>query len=274
MMGAQRNRLPTWLACSMALLVSAMLAGCGTMTTVRSHPDFVAQKRVVRTIALLPADVESVKLNFTGDNERNHEAESQLQTELADATEQTLQNFGYQPSRTLLDAMLKGDKQLSFEFEQLKEAYSRASQELYQKGRIPESEAKSFKAGVGPAVNVLALAAEADALFFVRYRAYSKSGGMVAKDIIAASLLAAVTGVMAVPAKDSSAVEVALIDGATGDILWSNIARQPRAGTAVLGLAFLGLPQGSAGSTAQLPPSTPVAAVSQATASEPIQKGD
>jgi hypothetical protein len=271
---AHGNRLPTWLVFSVALLASAMLAGCGAMTTVRSHPDFADSKRIVRTVAVLPSDVESVKLNFTGENEHDLEAEESLRTELDGAVEQTLQNFGYQPRRTLLDTLGKQDKQLSFEFEQFKESYGRASQELYQKARIPESEAKNFKAGVGPAVIVLALAAEADALFFVRYRAYTKSGGMVAKDIIAASLLAAVTGVVAVPAKDSSAVEVALIDGVTGDILWSNIARQPRAGTAVLGVAFIGLPRGRASELAVEPtPGSPVAVVSQPVASQQAQAG-
>lgn len=240
-----RRQSRRWLVLLTTCVLAALLAGCST-TTVRSHPEFAAAKRNVRSVALVPADTQIVRLNFTGENERDATAEAAMRSQLADAAENALRTSGYAVTRTLLDRIDKGDKQLGFEYEQLNEAYARVSKDLYRSARVSQAESTSVKAGVGTSVNVLALAADADALLLARYRGYTKSGGMVAKDVIAATLLAVVTGVIAVPAKDGNAVEVALIDGVTGDVLWTNTASAPGAGTGTLGTALGALPQGSA----------------------------
>lgn len=53
------------------------------------------------------------------------------------------------------------------------------------------------------------------------------------KDIIAGALLGLLTGTAVVPAQEGAALEVALIDGTTGDVLWVNRGRN--AGPGALG---------------------------------------
>jgi hypothetical protein len=61
----------------------------------------------------------------------------------------------------------------------------------------------------------------------LHYYGFEKSAGMVAKDIAAGVLLALVTGTAPISASQGSQVEVALIDGDTGAVLWVNTRAAP-----------------------------------------------
>ncbi|MBI4754024.1 MAG: hypothetical protein HY778_01060 [Betaproteobacteria bacterium] len=253
------------------LIGLALLAGgCATHTTTRAHPDFAAGKRQVRTVALLPADAEQVKLVFTGENERDRDFEQSAGTELRATAHALLVGAGYEVRNTVSDKIEGGDKNAAFEYEQFKEAYNRASRELYKTASVSQAESRGFNVSLGASVNTLAALADADALLFARYRGFSKSGGMVAKDIVAGTLLALATGVMVVAPKAGGAVEVALVDGVTGNVLWSNVARAPGPdATTALRLAMKPLPAKAPDGTAEvaktaagdvpapLPPSAP-----------------
>lgn len=63
----------------------------------------------------------------------------------------------------------------------------------------------------------------ADALFIIEYGGFRKTGGKIAQETTANVLLALLTGSYAIPVPEGSAVEVALIDMVSGDVLWTNI---------------------------------------------------
>ena len=65
--------------------------------------------------------------------------------------------------------------------------------------------------------------AGADALIIANYQGFDKSSGLMAKEITSSVLLGALTGVYYAPAKSGGRIELSLIDGVSGDVLWSNV---------------------------------------------------
>lgn len=228
----------TWVVLFIVLISAA---GCA-MTPVRQHPDFASGKRKVQVVAILPPDVEYRHLVFTGENERDPQREQAISQDLANSAEALLQARGYSVKTDLLKKLEAGDKQFNFEYEQLKGAYAQASKELYAQPMVQIEESNKFKVGLGSIVNPFAAGCGADALLLARYAGFDKSGGLIAKEVIGSALLAALTGAYYVPAKNGGSIEVALIDGITGEVLWSNSAGGPIGHGASLNLALTKLP--------------------------------
>lgn len=211
---------------TVALLVLVTLSGCA-MTTVRQHPDFASGKRNIKTIAILPSEVEYRHLVFTGENERDPKLEKSITNTIETSIGNLLQKRGYTAKLEVLEKAQAGDKEFNFQVEQFKGAYNEIAKELYAQPMIQADQSATFKLGVGALANPLARLCGADALMMIRYQGFDKSGGMVAKEVIASALLGALTGVVAVPAKMGGQIEITLIDGISGDVLWSNIAGGP-----------------------------------------------
>jgi len=185
---------------TVALLVLVTLAGCA-MTTVRQHPDFASGKRIIKTIAILPSEVEYRHLVFTGENERDPKLEKSITNTIETSIGNLLQKRGYTAKLDVLEKARAGDKEFNFQLEQFKGAYNEISKELYAQLTVQAEQSATFKLGVGALANPLASLCAADALMLIRYQGFDKSGGMVAKEVIASALLGALTGVVAVPAK-------------------------------------------------------------------------
>lgn len=234
----KRNFVAAWLV--LGVLV-ASTAGCA-MTPVRQHPDFASGKRKIQVVALLPPDVEYRHLVFTGENERDLPREQAISQELASALESSLQAKGYAVKTDLLKQLESGNKQFNFDFEQIKNAYTQATKELYAYPMVQVDESNKFKVGLGPIVNPFAASCGADALLLVRYGGFDKSSGLVAKEIVGSALLAVLTRAYYVPVKNGGRIELALIDGVTGDVLWSNNSGGAVAPGASLNLAISKLP--------------------------------
>lgn len=233
---------------SRVLLLSSMvvlLSACASMktTTVRENPEFANANRPVKTVALLRPEVDVTRITFTGENDHDTLAEEDIRGKVCITMQGSLEQHGYQVKTELIDQLNGDNKQLNFDFEQLKAAYAQASKELYAKRNVPEQEANNFKVGIGPVANRFASASGADALLYIRYAGFTKTGGQIAKDIIAASLIGALTGVVAVPASQGGSVEVALIDGVSGDVLWTNTYAGPGGGAPIFQNILASLPQ-------------------------------
>lgn len=209
-----------------ALVLLATLSGCA-MTSVRQHPDFASGKRKINVVAILPTEVEYRHLVFTGENERDAEREKSIASEIESSLGTVLQNHGYTAKSDVLDKARSGDKEFNFQLEQLKGAYVQIAKELYAQPMVQEEESVKFKVGVGPLANPFAAISGADALMLVRYQGFDKSGGLMAKEITASIMLAALIGSYYVPAKSGGQIELSLIDGVSGDILWSNASGGP-----------------------------------------------
>ncbi len=210
-----------WLG-GIAILAIFLNVGCA-LTTVREHPDFASAKRHVNTVAIIPPEVEIVRLVFDGDNQRLPQREREVFEQLMTQIPQLLKERGYEVRESQLETLHKDEDDIRYELEQLKTAYKQASKELYEKPAVPPEEAYKFKVSVGPVINQFAERAGVDALVVVYCSGFEKSGGLQAKEIVASALLAALTGSYVVSQNQGASVEAALIDGTSGDILWSNV---------------------------------------------------
>ncbi|MFC1601981.1 SEL1-like repeat protein [Pseudomonadota bacterium] len=205
------------------LVIGIALTGCGTYTSVRKHPDFADNSRIINTVAMLPPEVEYVHLVFDGDNERMTTKEASIAKTLQEAIPSNFKSYGYEISKTNLSEDIAKDTNLSYELEQLRKAYTTASSELYERAMVDEKESAGFKVAIGPIVNQFADLADADGLIMVRYFGFTKSDGLMTKEVVGNVLLAGLTGTYYQPARNGSAIEVALIDSNNGDVLWSNV---------------------------------------------------
>lgn len=205
-----------------ALIVLVAFANGCAMTPVRQHPDFASAARKVETIAVLPADVSIVRIVFTGDNERLTEQEQTAATELREGLETTLKNKQYTLRPWPTEEQLNANPNARFELEQVRNAYNEAAKQLFDKPANNEEDSRKYRVTLGSIVNPVTTLVDAEALLYVRYAGYERSGGQQAKDIIAGALLGVLTGVVTVPKPYYSELEVSLIDGATGDVLWAN----------------------------------------------------
>jgi len=204
-------------------VIGVALTGCVTYTSIRKHPDFANNSRVINTVAMLPPVVEYVHLVFDGDNERMASKEASIASTLQEAIPSSFKSYGYKISKTNLNEKITNDPDLGYELEQIRKAYVTASSELYGKGMVDEKESAGFKVAIGPIVNQFADIADADGLIMVRYYGFTKSDGLMTKEVVGNVLLAGLTGTYYQPARNGSAIEVALIDGNNGDVLWSNV---------------------------------------------------
>lgn len=128
------------------------------------------------------------------------------------------------PSPEELAAQAAADEELRFAATQAQKAASQALDEMYETIQMSKKEALSYERTLGPEVSRFAEMVDADALLFVRYVYLTKSGGEIAKDVAVTVLLAAATlGNMIVISGTSAArLDVCLVDGATGDVLFAN----------------------------------------------------
>lgn len=234
-------------------LMVVMLAACANIktTTVRENPEFANAKRSVKTVALLRPEVEVTRIAFTGENDHDTSAEDDIRGKMCTTMQGALEQHGYQVKTELIDQLSGDNKQLNFDFEQLKTAYTQASKELYAKRNVPEQESANFNVGVGPVANTFAITSGADALLYMQYVGFTKTGGQITKDILAAALIGALTGTAPVPAAQGGSVEVALIDGASGDVLWTNTFAGPMAGAPIFQNILANLPQSSSTTIAE-----------------------
>lgn len=248
------------------LIVLSALTGCA-MTPVRQHPDFASGKQKIKVVAILPADVEFRHLVFTGENERDSAREQAIASDLNATVGRLLEAKGYVIKEDLLKKAEAGDKQFNFDFEQFKNAYGQVYKELYAQPMVQEEQANKFKVGVGALANPFAQSCKADALLLIRYAGFDKSQGLIAKEVVGSALLAVLTGVVAVPAHNGGHIDLALIDGVSGDVLWTNAAGGPTASNASLNMALTKLP---ASNSTPLAPATQTAeAKTEATSPAP-----
>ncbi|GIW42220.1 MAG: hypothetical protein KatS3mg076_2797 [Candidatus Binatia bacterium] len=214
-----------WLRAVVVVVSVASVSAC--TTTVRKHPGFEERRKELRSVAVMPPEVEIVRVVFRGDNEELREEAEAVSQRLAELLEAELRRRGFEvkPVR-LAEPELSQDADLRFELTQIRATFAEKSAEMFQVGRMSKSEALAYEASLGPSVNRFADRAGVDALCFVRMAGWKKSGGEIARDWTMTLLLGAATagGLVRVPHAKGAGIEVALVDGTTGDVLWANAA--------------------------------------------------
>src|SRR5438309_2244114 len=99
------------------LLVVVLASGCATMTPIRQHPDFASAARKVQTVAILPPDVEQLRIVFNGDNERLTEKERAIDEQLTQSFEMALKNKQYTVRPSLTAKQEETKKNVDFELQ-------------------------------------------------------------------------------------------------------------------------------------------------------------
>ena len=226
-MKLHRALVTTWLP------AIVLLHGC-SVTGQRQHPDFDENRRLIEQVAVLPPKVEIKMITFTGENEELFEREADIAAKLDESARRILEDRGYAVCGTHFDKLAETDPDLAFQTEQLRTAFTEASKDLYTGQMVSAEDYKRFDVTVGPIVNRFSEVANADALLLMTFSGIVKSEGEMRKEIAASILLAALTGSYAHPASEAAAVEVALLDGNTGDVLWTNVNSATNLSPAVL----------------------------------------
>lgn len=228
------------------LILLGSTIACTPPTALRQHPDFDESRKMIERVVVLPPDVNVERIMFTGENETLDSEEGSYPITLASKAQEILHNNGYATCKVDLLELSAGDPDLAFQVEQIKNAYEAASKELFEQ-TVAEDDYKRFRVTLGPIVNEVADLADADALLLISFEGVTKSDGQMNKEIAANVLLSALSGVYYHPIRSASFVEVALIDAATGDVLWVNTYAQEGLTTGILTGALDGVPDGIMG---------------------------
>jgi len=176
-------------ALPLLMAVSLLLGGCATYTDVRQHKELTEEAQHIGSVVILPPEVAIELLTFTGENEREIQKQEATTARLKAEAKNALEAQGL----TVIDYdFIKAGAEhpeLAFALTQCGDALKKAEKTLYNK-RVESKNKDSFSESVGASANTIAELTGADALLLIDYQGFEKSGGMVAKDIVAGALLA------------------------------------------------------------------------------------
>ena len=203
------------------LFILAFITACAT-TTVREHPTLESQLLDVDSVLIVTPAVTIEQINFSADNERLIELENTIKNDLISLATRELTARGFEIVDYDLEKAISEDENLAYAVNQAEEGFSEAKETLYEE-QLSEEEKRKFQVSVGTAVNIVSEKSGADAVLLMHYIGYKKSAGHVAKDVAVGVLSGLLLGVVPTSGNSSSYVEVAFIDGVTGDVLWTNV---------------------------------------------------
>jgi hypothetical protein len=200
------------------VILTVWLAGC--VSTMRKSPRLEERRKTISTVAEMPPDVEIIEDAFKGAGKRLRDDEDHARIRLRTVVTKAIEKRGYRVRDAKLDeAHFREEPDLRFKTTQIQEAFARTMREAYETRSMERSKAFHYERTLGPDVNVFADRAGVDALLFVRMNGFKKSAGQRGMDLLEAITL----GYM--QPGEACVVEVALVDGTTGDLLWSNMGQ-------------------------------------------------
>ena len=217
------NKYISKLTLSFIVLFMLVFLNACSYTNVREHPTLEEQLLDVDSVLVVTPAVTIEQINFAADNERLPELEASIQQELIALANSELSSRGFEIVEFDLDEAIADDEDLAYAVTQARDGFDEAKKTLYEDGPLTEDEKRKFKVSVGTAVNLVSQKSGADAVLLMHYVGYRKSAGNVAKDVAVGVLSGLLLGVVPTSNNSSSYVEIAFIDGVTGDVLWSNV---------------------------------------------------
>ncbi|ROR99006.1 hypothetical protein EDC56_3246 [Sinobacterium caligoides] len=210
------------------ITVSLLLTtgGCAVNhTTSRTHPTLEQELEKIDSVVIVPPAVDIHLLTLTGENEPLADKQQEIKKELIAIAKQELYSGGYEVVDYDFDQALIDNAELSFVVNQLRVGFDEAKKELRHGARLAPEEASSMRASVGEAVHIVADESGADAVLIMRYVGSQKSDGYIAKDLGQSVLIGVLTAGTVIPVNQTNSgfTEVALIDGHSGDVLWTDL---------------------------------------------------
>ena len=211
------------------IIIAIVISGCANppKTSIRQSSEFYNRNVDIKTIALMPPEVAVELQVFSGENESVPQEEIRISKLLKSKLTSYLKVRGFNTIDPNFEAMIENDEDLSFELTQLKEARNSAMETVYASALMPIEKSKNINQSLGAAVNQFASVANADALLFAKYSGYKLSAGSQTADIAKGVLFAVLIGsdqINTTPPR-AGVLQLVLVDGRTGKVLWSNVAR-------------------------------------------------
>lgn len=197
-----------------------MTQGCATFTTVR-HPEFSSRHPRIGSIAILPPMVEVYRITFQGDRQPLYDLLPSVQRQVMEEAQRVLSNRGYHTR------MLETSEEESPSDGKIPRAHFHTAYQLFEQ-RIQKHRKRFFPAfrefrySIGSEANVFAEHEESDALLLMQCMAYQKTAGQIAEEVVKSVLMAAATlgSVVTYQYPSTTFLEIGIVDGETGDVLW------------------------------------------------------
>ena len=204
-------------------LISLLLAACST--TKPSLPEAqLAKLHSLRKVAILPPQVEVYSVAVGGAKEQLTQQELQVTNELIDSVRQQLADQGRDAQATGVGTKKADDAEQLFRDTWLRETYDRIAQGLHP---APPTTAAAFAADLGAEAKAVTQELGADGLILIRCHAEQRTRGSVAGEMATKLLVGIATAGMFMPPGDPAGtivVDAALVDGGSGNVVWSNTA--------------------------------------------------
>jgi len=205
---------------------AAWLTGCSSLqtTTTREHEDLESHLLKVERVVIAPPEVSIALIKVSGDNERIASLEHSTRQGILNLARRDLRVAGYEVVEFDFAKAIAEDEDFAFTITQVRDAFDMARQELRAGRELSAAQKRAFNASVGSAVNAVSARTDADAVLLLRYAGFRKSEGMVTRDVASSVAFAILTMGQGLLVHNTSGaqIEAALIDGVTGDVLWTD----------------------------------------------------
>lgn len=215
----------SWVTTVMSLLLLVTVAGC---STIKKHPDFMERHERIKTVSLMPPDVEVYKIVFKGDDEIMHDLIPVTKGYAVDAIQNIFAEKGYDVQEvSFSDEFLMANPDIQQSWAMAQDAFRKFLDEIGNKKKRKKEFKYNFGAGD---INQLSGYLNSDVLIFVKNSAYKKSAGERVKDFAKSVLIGvALLGAATVRYPGNAATYyIAIVEGETGDVLWYNYNPQGR----------------------------------------------
>jgi hypothetical protein len=203
-----------------------VLFACASFTTVRQHPEFDVRRVAAKTAMLVPLDVVVVRGSSLSTGTQLPEEAAKAGKDLSILVAAELSQRGFEVKSGQAQENAIGDtKDNPAHTTAVKHMHEQLAAAMYSNRPMPTPQALAYRYTLGPEVAALAKQAGVGSLAFVRLRMCKRSGGDVAAETGKNLLVGLATLGMFVPSNKPSgwvALQVALVDGETGDVLWGN----------------------------------------------------
>lgn len=225
------------------LIISIIyLSGCAGNSSVRLHPQLQEELIGINSVAIAPPEISIEEQALDGVNQKMKEREEEILGEMIAIANESLVEKGFRIIEYDFAGEISRNEDFAYNINQVREGYNEARKILYMDDNKSNNDKQEYSANVGPVVNNLSQKTGADSFLLINYSGIKKSGGSVAKDIAVGVILGLLTGYAPVSAMEASYVEVALIDGNSGDVLWSNYSHGQYLNSIILSRAMQELP--------------------------------
>ena len=193
------------------------LGSSGCATVYRPiHPAFKERQKLIQKVAVIPPEVSVVKVTFKGDEEPMYDLIGIVGKQSKEEIEEAFRKKGYEIRPVdLSEEELNKNPNLRSDLFRLRELYTKTLED------ISKRKQKEFIYSIGPHINRFADLSGADVVVLVRIDAFKKTRGEITKDFFK-SILVAVSGVQVHYFHDAVLIQLAVVDGNTGEILWLN----------------------------------------------------